>query len=481
MRSCCAIFVLSLSLVAAGSIRADPLWRGLETTPQQSTPNIVFILIDDMGWKDLGCFGSKFYETPNCDKLAAQGMRFTNAYAACPVCSPTRASILTGKYPARLHLTDFIPGGPYKPSQKLLRPQWIQYLPSEETTLADALKPLGYTSASIGKWHLGGKPYYPEKHGFDLNIAGNEWGQPPSYFYPYKKGPNGASIPGLEEGKEGEYLTDRLTDEAEKFMEKNRDRPFFLYFAHYAVHIPLQAKKDVIDRYAKKAKADDPQNNPIYAAMVESVDDSVGRLLKKLDDLKIADRTIVIFFSDNGGLSVHEGPDTPSTSNAPLRAGKGYLYEGGVREPMIVRWPGVVQPGGVCDTPVCSIDFYPTILEMAGASIDPKRTADGVSLTPLLRGTGEVKRDALYWHYPHYSNQGGKPGAAVRQGDFKLIEFYEDDKVELYNLKDDVGETNDLAEKMPDKTKELHKLLQDWRIAADAQMMTPNPDYKREK
>ncbi len=464
---------LLISLVVAGSVRADP------AAPPK--PNIVFILIDDMGWKDLGCFGSRFYETPNCDKLASQGMRFTNAYAACSVCSPTRASILTGKYPARLHLTDWLPGRADMPSQKLLRPKIIQYLPLEETTLADALKPLGYTSASIGKWHLGGKPYYPEKHGFDLNIAGNEWGQPPAYFYPYRKGQNGASIPGLEEGKPGEYLTDRLTDEAEKFVEANKDRPFFLYFAHYAVHIPLQAKKDVIERYKAKAGPDDPQNNAIYAAMVESVDDSVGRLLKKLDDLKIADRTIVVFFSDNGGLSVHEGPDTPSTSNAPLRAGKGYLYEGGVREPMIVRWPGVVKPGGVCDVPVCSIDFYPTILEMAGASIDPKRTVDGVSLMPLLRGGGEPKRDALYWHYPHYSNQGGKPCAAVRQGDFKLIEFYEDGKLELYNLKDDIGETRDLAEKMPEKAKELHEKLKAWRAAVDAQMPTPNPDYQAPK
>jgi arylsulfatase A len=470
MRPCLAPLIVSLTLAVAGPARAEPV-----------RPNVVFILIDDMGWKDLGCYGSAFYETPNCDKLASQGMRFTNAYAACPVCSPTRASILTGKYPARLHLTDWLPGRADMPSQKLLRPKITQYLPLEETTLADALKPLGYTSASIGKWHLGGKPYYPEKHGFDLNIAGNEWGQPPAYFYPYKRGANGPSIPGLEEGKGGEYLTDRLTDEAEKFVEKNRDRPFFLYFAHYAVHIPLQAKKDVIEKYRNKAKPGDPQNNPIYGAMVESVDDSVGRLLKKLDDLKIADRTIVFFFSDNGGLSVKEGPDTPSTSNAPLRAGKGCVYEGGVREPMMVRWPGVVKPGGVCDVPVSSIDFYPTILDMAGAAVDPKRVVDGVSLVPLLRQSGDLKRDALYWHYPHYSNQGGKPSGAVRQGDYKLIEFYEDGKRELYNLKEDVGETNDLAEKMPEKAKELYEKLKGWRAAVDAQMPTPNPDYQPPK
>jgi arylsulfatase A-like enzyme len=470
------LFALVLSIGLA-AIAARP---ALAEPAEPTKPNIVFILIDDMGWKDLGCYGSTFYETPNCDKLAAQGMRFTNAYAACPVCSPTRASILTGKYPARLHLTDWLPGRADMASQMLLRPKINHFLPLEETTLADALKPLGYTSASIGKWHLGGAPYFPEKHGFDLNIGGNERGSPPSYFYPYKN-KNGIGVPGLDGGKEGEYLTDRLTDEAEKFIEMNKDRPFFLYFAHYAVHIPLQAKKDVIDKYRAKAKPDDAQNNPIYAAMVESVDDSVGRVLKKLDDLMIADRTIVFFMSDNGGLSVKEGPDTPSTSNAPLRAGKGYLYEGGVREPMMVRWPGVVKPGGVCDTPVSSIDFYPTILEMAGAKIDSKRVVDGVSLVPLLRQSGGLTRDALYWHYPHYSNQGGKPGAAVRLGDFKLIEFYEDGRLELYHLKDDIGEERDLADKMPEKVKGLHKMLQDWRTAVDAQMMSPNPDYKAGK
>ena len=469
MRPQLALLVPML-VFAAGTARAE-----LADPPK---PNIVFILIDDLGWKDLGCYGSAYYETLHCDRLAAQGMRFTNAYAACPVCSPTRASILTGKYPARLRLTDWLPGRADMPSQKLLRPKINQYLPLEETTLADALKARGYVSASIGKWHLGGEAYLPEKHGFDVNVGGNQWGSPPSYFYPYKN-KAGVGIPGLEEGKEGEYLTDRLTDEAEKFIDQNRDRPFFLYFAHYAVHVPLQAKKDVIDRYRTKAKPGDGQNNPIYAAMVESVDDSVGRVLKKLDDLKIADNTVVFFMSDNGGLSAKEPgySDTPATSNSPLRAGKGYLYEGGVREPMMVRWPGVVKPGGVCDVPVSSIDFYPTILDMAGGTIDAKRIVDGVSLAPLLRQAGDWKRDALYWHYPHYSNQGGKPGGSVRQGDYKLIEFYEDGKLELYNLKEDIGEQNDLAEKMPDLTKELHKWLQDWRTAVDAQMPTPNPDY----
>jgi arylsulfatase A len=436
-------------------------------------PNFVFILIDDMGWKDVGYNGSRFYETPNIDRLAAQGMRFTNAYAACPVCSPTRASILTGKYPARLHLTDWLPGRPDRPSQRLLRPKFRQYLSLEETTIARALKPLGYSSASIGKWHLGGKPYYPEQHGFDLNVGGTAQGSPPSYFFPYRN--RNVGIPTLPAGQEGEYLTDRLTDEAEMFIDQNKDRPFFLYLAHYAVHIPLQAKNDMVAKYQVKAKPGDEQDNAIYAAMVESVDQSVGRVMRKLEDLHIADRTVIFFTSDNGGLSVKEGPNTPSTSNAPLRAGKGYLYEGGIREPLVIRWIGPARPGSVCNVPVSSVDFYATVLDIADL---PAQHCDGVSLVPLIKQVGGLGRDALYWHYPHYSNQGGKPGGAVRQGDYKLIEFYEDGKLELYNLKDDIGEKADLASTLPKKAKEMRGLLDGWRKTVDAQMPAANPDYK---
>ena len=433
--------------------------------------NFVFILIDDMGWKDLGCYGSSGHRTPHLDRLAASGMRFTNAYAACPVCSPTRASVLTGKYPARLHLTDWLPGRSDRPSQKLLRPKFRQHLPLEETSLAEALKPAGYVSASIGKWHLGGPNYSPEKQGFDVNVAGSAAGSPTGGYFKFRS-------PTLKL-REGEYLTDRLTDEALAFVEKNRERPFFLYLAHYAVHIPLQAKKAMVAKYQAGARPGDAQTNPIYAAMVESVDDSVGRLLKKLDELKIAERTVVIFTSDNGGLSVKEGPHTPATSNAPLRAGKGYLYEGGIREPLLVRWPGVTRPGSTCDVPVSSVDYFPTILDMAAVRQEGRPAVDGASLVPLLRGDRKPwKRAALYWHYPHYSNQGGKPGGAVRQGDYKLIEFYEDGKLELYNLKEDVGEKNDLAGRMPGKAKELHRLLKEWRSAVKAQMPTPNPDYR---
>jgi arylsulfatase A len=432
----------------------------------EGKPNFVFILIDDLGWADVGCYGSTFHETPNIDRLAQQGMRFTNAYAACPVCSPTRASIMTGRYPARLHLTDYIPGHK-EPFAKLCRPEFRQELPLEEVTLAEALKPAGYVSACIGKWHLGGEPFFPEKQGFDLNFGGSNSGHPPSYFYPYR-------LPGVGSGRPGEYLTDRLTNEAEDFIAKNKDRPFFLYFAHYAVHTPLQAKQEMVARYQRSVKPGSRQKNPIYAAMIQSVDESVGRITAKLDELNIADRTIVFFMSDNGGLA-------SVTSNAPLRAGKGTMYEGGIREPLIVRWPGAVRPGATCDVPVISTDFFPTMLEMVGLKPDPARTLDGVSIGPLLKGTGAVRRDALYWHYPHYHPGGATPCGAVRQGDYKLIEFYENGRLELYNLKEDVGEANDLAGKMPDKAAELRMKLGDWRHAVDAQMPTTNPRYDPSK
>jgi arylsulfatase A-like enzyme len=433
--------------------------------------NFVFILIDDMGWRDPGCYGSTFHQTPNIDRLAARGVRFTNAYAACPVCSPTRASILTGKYPARLHLTDWLPGRADRPSQKLLRARLQQYLPLEEVTLARALKPAGYVSASIGKWHLGGPAYYPEKHGFDVNVGGTHTGSPPGGYFKFK-------TPTMTARSDTEYLTDRLTAEAVRFITKHKDRPFFLYLAHYGVHIPLQAKKEKVARYRARVKPENAQHNPLYAATVESVDESVGRIMKKLEELKIGDRTVIVFTSDNGGLSVKEGPNTPATSNAPLRAGKGYLYEGGIREPLIVRWPGVTKPGRVCDVPVSSVDYYPTILEIAGVKARPQQVLDGVSLVPLLKETGKLKRTALYWHYPHYSNQGGKPGGAIRRGDFKLLEFYEDGKRELYNLNKDIGEKTDLAAKMPEKVKELQRMLKKWRQAVDAQMPAPNPNYR---
>lgn len=442
---------------------------------QENTPrlNVVLILADDLGWADLGCYGSTYHKTPNLDRLAAQGMRFTDAYAACPVCSPSRAAILTGKYPARLNLTTFLPGRPDRPDQKLLQPFINQQLPAGETTLAAELRKAGYTTGHVGKWHLGGKGSLPEERGFDVNIAGDAAGSPRSYFAPYKN-KAGVFIPKLEHAPDGEYLTDRLTAEAVKFIENNRDKPFFLYLAHYAVHIPLKAKAKLIAKYRRGRPGE--QGNPIYAAMIESLDDGVGRILKKLDELKLADHTIVVFTSDNGGLNVREGPDTPSTSNAPLREGKGYLYEGGIREPLIVKWPSVTRAGSTSDVPVCGIDLFPTILEACGVKSDGG--VDGVSLMPLLNG-GELRRDApLYWHYPHYSNQGGKPGSAIRAGNYKLIEFFEDGRRELFDLSKDMSESHNLIADKRMIAKELSAKLAAWRKEVGAQMMKPNPDYK---
>ncbi len=424
--------------------------------------NFVFILADDLGWTDLSCYGSKFYETPNLDKLASQGMKFTQAYSACTVCSPTRASFLTGKYPARLHVTDWITGHK-RPNAKLVPPDWTMHLPGDETTIAQVLKSVGYATASIGKWHLGDEEFYPKRFGFDENIGGFNKGSPPSYFSPYKN-------PFLIDGPDGEYLTDRLAEETVGFIKRNKDKPFFIYLPHYAVHTPIQAKPEVIEKYRKKIKPGDAQNDPAYAALVESLDDSVGRIMSALDDLKLAERTVIIFTSDNGGL-------IPKTSNAPLRVGKGSAYEGGVRVPLIVRWPGAAKPGSQSDAPVMSIDFYPTLLEMAGVTDAPNHTSDGENLVPLLKQSGKPKRTTLFWHYPHYHPGGATPYGAIRDGDFKLIQFYETGGFELYNLKEDIGETNNLAKKMGAKIGELNKQLDLWRRNVGAQMPLPNPNY----
>ncbi|NQU21038.1 MAG: sulfatase [Candidatus Nealsonbacteria bacterium] len=423
-------------------------------------PNIVFVLVDDMSWADPVCYGNRFYETPNVDALAKQGMRFTDAYAACPVCSPTRASIHSGKYPATLNLTDWLPGM-HPTGRKLIGPEFIRQLPLAEITLAESLKTAGYTTGSVGKWHLGGPGFLPEDQGFDVNVAGTAAGSPAGGYYL----PNKMNLPGA---KPGEYLTDRLSIEACEFIRTNRDRPFFLYLSHHSVHTPIQGKKELTEKYRKKFADAAAKKNAAYAAMMQSADESVGRVLGVLDELKIAERTVVIFMSDNGGLS-------GVTSNAPLREGKGHVYEGGIREPMIVRWPGVVRPGSVCGVPVVSVDFYPTILEMAGVKVDPQQQLDGESLMPLLRQTGRLNRDAIFWHYPHYSPQHGVPAGAVRVGDYKLMELFEDGHLELYNLADDIGEQNNLADKMPEKTVEMHKLLVDWREKVGARMPTKNP------
>ncbi len=450
----------------------DEFYRG-----RMEPPNIVFILIDDMGWRDGGCFGSHFYATPQIDRLAQSGMRFTQAYAACAVCSPTRAAIMTGKSPAQLHLTDWIPGEGTPRQSRFRAPDWQQALPASEVTLPKALKRLGFVTAAIGKWHLGGGESLPEKRGFDVNVAGGATGHPASYFWPYGAPADSHRVPGLAEtgGAAGEYLTDRLTDAALSFIETNRSQRFFLYLAHYAVHAPLMARQSLVEETAAQIPADG-QSNRVYAAMLRSVDESVGRILKRLEDLGLATNTVVVFTSDNGG-AVHFG-NPPATSNAPLRLGKGYAYEGGLRVPLLVRVPGLTKPGTVCDEPVISQDFFPTLLELAGAGKSAAATAlDGVSWVPLLRGEPRLAERALFWHYPHYWNGTAvTPYSAVRSGDWKLIRFYETGREEVYNLRRDPGEQAEVANQETAKRRILGLRLDAWLREVGAQMPAPRSD-----
>ncbi|MEZ0255076.1 MAG: sulfatase [Chthoniobacter sp.] len=441
------------ALFVVGSLAPAITGRAVER------PNIVFILVDDLGATDLSCFGSPFYQTPNIDRLAHDGVKFTHAYSACTVCSPTRASIISGRYPAELHLTDWI-AGHNRPKARLRIPDWSKNLTHDVPTLPQAMHAAGYTTAAIGKWHLGEDR--PDAYGFDVAIADNGKGQPATYFSPYKN-------PNLADGPAGEFLSDRLTTEAEKFIEQNKEHPFFLYFAHYAVHTPLMGKADVIAKYKDRASANDPQHNATYAALVESVDDSVGHLRAKLDELKLTDRTVVIFASDNGGLRLND-----VTSNLGLRAGKGSAYEGGVRTPAIVFVPGVTQAGTVNATPIISMDWTATILDLAGAKpLDQQR---GVSLKPVLGG-GEIAPRPLFWHYPHYHPGGATPYSAVLDDSWRLVEFFEDNHVELYHLSDDPLEAHDLAATQSGKAAELKAKLHAWRESMGAQLPTLNPDY----
>ncbi|MCH7917684.1 MAG: sulfatase [Planctomycetes bacterium] len=448
----------------------------------QAKLNVVFFLVDDLGWMDLGCQGSKYYHTPNIDRLAEEGMRFTDAYAACNVCSPTRAAIMTGKYPARLMLTQWLPAGRWQPQGHRLREaRFLRSLPLEEITLAEALREAGYATLHVGKWHLGGPPFsLPEQHGFDRNVAGSEHGAPGGYWYPYTGKwtipTTGSKVVKrtLPDGKEGEYLTDRLTDEAIKLIRENKVRPFFLYFPYYAVHAPLQGKREMAARYERVPEAK-RQGKPRYAAMVESVDESVGRIMGTLQQLGLSERTLVVFTSDNGGFA-------SATNNAPLRANKGSNYEGGLRVPLIVKWPGKILTGSVTDAPVISTDFYPTILEALGLPARPHQHLDGVSLVPLLTGRGMVDRESLYWHYPHYNRHpSSSPSGVIRQGKWKLIEHFETGKRELFDLGEDPGEAKDLAEALPEITRKLHADLVAWRIEVGADMPRNNPEYLNDK
>ncbi|MSR30683.1 MAG: DUF4976 domain-containing protein [Gemmataceae bacterium] len=438
--------------------------------------NVVFFLIDDLGRNDLGCYGSKYFRTKAIDSLAKSGARFSDFYAACPVCSPTRASIMTGKYPARLNLTDWLPGRPDRPDQKFLRPPIVQQLPLEEITLAELFSQSGYVTGIIGKWHLGGEGFSPAKQGFQFNIAGDHTGTPLSYFSPFKNN-QGRFMPGLEKAPENQYLPDRLALEAGQFLEQNRDKPFFLYLPHYSVHTPIRAPAERVAPYPADGRPG-TQNNPVYAAMVESMDLAVGAVLKKLEDLKLAENTVVIFTSDNGGLSVLEGNNTPATINAPLREGKGYLYEGGIRVPLLVRWPGVVAPGTVTSTTCSSIDFFPTLAEICGLKFT--HTVDGVSFAKSFQqkpGGEAADQRPLFWHYPHYSNQGGKPGSAIRLGNWKLIEFVENSRGELFDLGKDLGESRNVANEKPELVQQLRARLKEWRQSVGAREMQLNPNY----
>jgi arylsulfatase A-like enzyme len=449
-------------------------------------PNIVFFLVDDLGWADVGCDGSDFHETPNIDALAASGMRFTQGYAACPVCSPTRASIMTGRHPVRVDITDWIPGRRAKPVEK---PRFAHIddrdnLALNEVTIAEHLRgQADYQTFFLGKWHLGDEGHWPTDQGFDVNIGGCAKGSPPGGYYAPWTNPN------LKASEPGEYLTERLTDEAVTLIEKAEpERPYLMYFSYYNVHTPIQPDKRTIDHFEQvaavrftsptptapehRAASRMRQDNPQYASMVHAVDLSVGRVLKAIDDAGQRDNTIVFFFSDNGGLcTLPSGRNRAGgpTCNLPLRSGKGWLYEGGIREPMIVRAPGVTRPGSLCETPAMSTDFFPTILELAGLPLAPELHADGISLVANLRGQPVGDR-SLFWHYPHYHGSGWTPGAAIRDGDWKLIEFYETGQTELYNMVEDAGEKNDLSQSRPKVRDRLKAKLLKWQQGMNAKM-----------
>ena len=442
-------------------------------------PNVVFLLVDDMGWKDLAIYGSDFYETPNIDRLAEMGTRFTNAYTPNPVCSPTRAAILTGKYPSRVGVTDWIPGDDPQ-DRKLKGPEDLHELPLEENTIAETLKANGYKTFFAGKWHLGGEGNLPTDQGFDINKGGYHYGQPPGgYYAPYKNKK-------LQDGPAGEYLTDRLTNESIQFMEENKEEPFYLHLAFYTVHTPIQANKEYIEKFQKKKEQleeKEPlikkdgrgytvqnQSNEAYASMIYSLDKNVGKLLNKLDSLELTDNTLIVFTSDNGGLTtLGHRRSTPPTSVKPLKAGKGWAYDGGIRVPFIIKPPGDKPSEKTFDEPVISMDLYPTILDYLDIKKIPEQHKDGESLYALIEKNEKPAREALFFHYPHYHTSGWTPGSALRKGDWKMIHFYENDTYELYNLKDDIGEKNDVSQQHPEKLdslkQDLKKIIQETNSA----------------
>lgn len=472
-------FFLSLMFVgiihfgSTGGLRSD------------ERPNILFLLVDDLGWADIGANGSTYYLTPNIDTLAANGLRFTQAYAAGSVCSPTRASIMTGRHPVRVNITDWIPGSSASryPGHRFQQVEDLNELPLSEVTIAEVLRHNGYATFFAGKWHLGSEGFLPTDQGFDINIGGHHRGSPPGgYYAPWTN-------PYLKAKKDGEYLTERLTEETIAFMEKrDRDKPFLAYLSYYNVHTPIQPYRKEVEKFEKRreeiygetrsepiserdAKSLSRQENAAYASMVAAVDNSVGQLIDALDRLNLSDSTMVFFFSDNGGLSTKRNPGP--TSNLPLRSGKGWLYEGGIREPMIVAGPSISQPGAVCHDVVNSNDFFPTILELTGSEYPQMPDIDGKSLVPLLQGASALPPRDTFWHYPHYHGSLWRPGSAIRSGHWKLIEFYEYDQVELYDLARDMGELKNLATQFPEITQTLRKSLRNWQNDMNAQMPQP--------
>jgi len=446
-------------------------------------PNIVLITIDDLGWADVGCNGSTYYETPHIDRLAAEGMRFTQAYAAAAICSPTRAALMTGKVPARLGITDWIrarfQGGEIPvdktytlsyegtPDDSLLCPTNPLWLPLKETTIAEVLKGQGYTTAHIGKWHLGTDDWYPEKQGFDVNIGGCDYGQPPSYFDPYDNDKL-TGIPNLPPRKEGEFLEDRLADEAANFIIANKDKPFFLNMADYAVHTPIQGKPELVEKYKNKTSTN--QDNPVYAALIESMDELVGTITRTIDSLGISENTLIVFTSDNGGL-------LRVTDNAPLRSGKGFPYEGGIRIPLVVRFTGKIPAGVVNDMPVISHDWFPTFCELAGARTGGS-IVDGVSLKGMLFDNATLNRNALYWHFPHYRYKEEVPYSIIRKDNWKLIKRYQGTKYELFDLAEDPAETRNLAASQEEQVKSLDDELTIWLREVGAALPEANPNYR---
>jgi arylsulfatase A len=457
---------------------------GCATTPKSaasSPPNVIFILMDDMGWRDVGCTGSTVTPTPNIDRIAHEGIRFTQAYAACPVCSPTRISIQTGKYPARLRLTDWLKGTRSPVDSPVLTADYADQMELEELTIAEALKSAGYATGYIGKWHLGPEGFWPEQQGYDVNIGGTNAGGPRSYFWPRWK----ENVP--VEGKvDGEYLTDRLSEEACSFIRSHKDGPFYLQLGHYAVHIPLMAKDDLTTSFAADFEGrplrDREHMNAIYSAMIQSVDEGVGKILDTLRETGLDENTLVIFTSDNGGLSSNEAKNTPATSNWPLRKGKGHLYEGGLCVPLLMRWPARIDAGSACSQPICSIDYFSTICDVCGvnvASLPVVKPLDGVNFSSLLwNPTLPLAPRPLFWHYPHFANQGGRPGGVIREGDWKLIEYFDDGAIELYNLKYDNGETHNLARLEYGRAITMRDALHEWRRSVNANMPKPNPAWK---